>query len=149
MAAFLATWFLCSVGFCSPQVQVDSTQAQPWQNVTAIEFKKIVETDSTVLLLDVRSQSEYDRGHLAGAHLFPYNQLSDRSKELPVDHQRVILVYCHSGHRSQLAAETLVKLGYKKVVNLSAGFSEWKRCQLPIEVTPPPVSKPPEQKPNE
>jgi len=149
MVTFLATWLLCSLGFYSPQVQVDSTQVQKWQDVTATEFKQIIEKDSTAFLLDVRSQPEFDKGHIAAAHLIPYNQLAERSKELPTDHQLVILVYCHSGHRSRLAAETLLKLGYKKVVNLQAGFAEWQRCQFPVTAPPPQESKKPEGKPNE
>lgn len=76
------------------------------------------------ILLDVRSQAEFDTGHIAGALLIPDTEIADRALlELP-DQSAVILVYCRSGRRSKLAAQTLVDAGYTGVYEFG-GIADW------------------------
>lgn len=78
---------------------------------------------SSILVLDVRTKEEYDSGHIPGASLFPYDALSASFKE--PDKARPIVVYCRSGRRSAIAAETLVGMGYTDVSDLG-GLDAWK-----------------------
>src|SRR3546814_10786784 len=55
------------------------------------------------LVLDVRTQAEFDAGHVPGAVLIPHDQLAQRLDEVPVD--REVVVYCHSGRRATLRSE--------------------------------------------
>ena len=74
--------------------------------------------------MDVRTQSEYDGGHIKDAVLIPYDEIGARAPtELP-DKTARILVYCLSGSRSSAAAHTLVGLGYTNVYDMG-GISDW------------------------
>jgi rhodanese-related sulfurtransferase len=77
-----------------------------------------------VLLLDVRTQAEYDQGHIAGAVLIPNTELSRRAPaELP-DKDALIILYCRSGNRSATATRELADLGYSRVYDLG-GIIDW------------------------
>lgn len=78
---------------------------------------------STVLLLDVRTMEEYAAGHLPGAVLAPYDAI--RSSFSEPDRKRPIVVYCRSGRRSAVAAETLASMGYTDVSDFGA-VDNWK-----------------------
>jgi rhodanese-related sulfurtransferase len=77
----------------------------------------------TPLLVDVREPKEWQFCHIAGAVHLPMNQLAQRLDEL--DREREVVVYCHHGIRSQLAAEFLSRQGFKRVYNLVGGIDAW------------------------
>ena len=68
------------------------------------------------LLVDVRTPSEYEE-HISGAINIPHLQINDRLSEFGSDKERQIVVYCRSGHRSEIAKSMLEKAGYKNVCN--------------------------------
>ena len=72
------------------------------------------------LVIDVRSPSEYDSGHLPGTVNIPLGDLSARISTVCPDKNRVILLHCLSGGRSGMAAGTLKSLGYTYVHNLGS-----------------------------
>ena len=78
---------------------------------------------SNVLLLDVRTKEEFQAGHIKGALLFPFDQLSASFAEK--NKYRPIIVYCHSGRRSAIAMNTLVGMGYRQVSDFG-GIGSWK-----------------------
>ena len=88
--------------------------------------------DSTVVLLDVRTPEEFsgETGHLAGAILIPVQELDIRVGELTKYHDRTIVVYCRTGHRSTMAAGILQKHGFK-VMNMEGGITRWRAERLP------------------
>jgi phage shock protein E len=69
------------------------------------------------LVVDVRTKGEFDKQHLDGAILIPYDQIHERTSELGDDKNRPIMLYCRSGRRSGIAAKTLRELGYTQVLN--------------------------------
>ena len=69
------------------------------------------------LLIDARSPDEYAGGHIDGAANIPHDRAAARIGELEADQSRTIVVYCHSGGRSAMAARALKKVGYENVVN--------------------------------
>lgn len=77
------------------------------------------------IFLDVRSQEEWEQGHISGALHIPLGQLPKRLNEIPHDIRTV--VYCASGSRSAIAASILQAAGLKEVVNLSGGYHKWKQ----------------------
>jgi phage shock protein E len=79
---------------------------------------------SKILLLDVRTAEEYAEGHIPGAVLIPYDELAVNFKE--PDKGRPIVVYCRSGRRSAIAADTLKHMGYVNVSDFG-GYTNWKR----------------------
>ena len=85
----------------------------------------VVAHQSEVTLLDVRSAEEFNGpdGRVAGSLLIPLPELESRSGELPAD--RPLVVVCHSGSRSALATQQLLKAGRQRVANLRGGLSRW------------------------
>jgi len=81
------------------------------------------------LLLDVRTQSEYDAGHIDGSVLIPHTELADRLDE--VEGYDKVLVYCASGNRSVAASQILIDAGFKEVYNFKGGFSAWQAYKQP------------------
>ncbi|MEA5013698.1 MAG: rhodanese-like domain-containing protein [Candidatus Limiplasma sp.] len=76
------------------------------------------------ILLDVRTQGEFDAGHIPGAILIPDFELASRAEaELP-QKDAVILLYCRSGNRSASSARTLVEMGYTNVYDFG-GINSW------------------------
>ena len=77
-----------------------------------------------VTLLDVRAKYEYDEAHIDGAVLLPYDAITAESPELPENKDDTIIVYCRSGRRSAIAADTLAVLGYTDIRDLG-GIQDW------------------------
>ncbi len=65
-----------------------------------------------------------DEGHIPGAILIPYTEIENKAIELIPDKDKLILVYCRSGRRSKIAAESLAKLGYTNVKEFG-GIIDW------------------------
>lgn len=100
-------------------------------NITAEEAKQIMDSEEGYIILDVRTQEEYDEGHIPGAILIPYTQIEEKAEEVLTDKDQLILVYCHSGRRSKIAAEALEELGYTNIKEFG-GIIDW-----PYEVEKP------------
>ena len=96
-----------------------------YEQISGAEAKALMDSESGYIIIDARTQEEYDQGHIPGAILIPEYEIGDRAeKELP-DKDQLILVYCRSGRRSKIAAEELVKLGYTNVKEFG-GIIDWK-----------------------
>ena len=96
-----------------------------YEQIGGAEAKALMDSESGYIIIDARTQEEYDQGHIPGAILIPEYEIADRAeKELP-DKDQLILVYCRSGRRSKIAAEELVKLGYTNVKEFG-GIIDWE-----------------------
>ena len=96
-----------------------------YEQISGAEAKALMDSESGYIIIDARTQEEYDQGHIPGAVLIPEYEIADRAeKELP-DKEQLILVYCRSGRRSKIAAEELVKLGYTNVKEFG-GIIDWE-----------------------
>ena len=96
-----------------------------YEQISGAEAKALMDSESGYVIIDARTQEEYDQGHIPGAILIPEYEIADRAeKELP-DKDQLILVYCRSGRRSKIAAEELVKLGYTNVKEFG-GIIDWE-----------------------
>jgi rhodanese-related sulfurtransferase len=76
------------------------------------------------ILLDTRTPSEYNVSHIAGATLVDYGKFNEKVAK-KWDREKVIVVYCTVGYRSERIGEQLKKLGFTKVYNLYGGIFEW------------------------
>lgn len=70
-----------------------------------------------MLLLDVRTPGEYQRGHITGALSLPLDQIGNLAHSVIPDKNLALVVYCQSGMRSAMARKILLKLGYQPVIN--------------------------------
>ena len=97
----------------------------PVQSINASQGKQFISERSldSITILDVRQHSEYEKEHLPGAKWIPLPELDVRVDELDVN--KDIIVYCAIGGRSRVAAQMLIKKGFKNVLNLSGGIKGW------------------------
>ena len=102
----------------------ENDQGAVYVNITAEEAKQIMDSEEDYIILDVRTQEEYDQGHIPGAILIPDTEIKDKAEEVLTDKNQLILVYCRSGRRSKLAAEALVVLGYTNIKEFG-GIIDW------------------------
>jgi phage shock protein E len=72
------------------------------------------------LVIDVRTVQEWDKGHLEGAVLIPYDQIGEKIGAVVKNKSQRIYLYCRTGHRASIAKEALEKMGYKDIVNLGS-----------------------------
>ena len=102
----------------------ENDQGAVYVNITAEEAKQIMDTEEGYIILDVRTQEEYDQGHIPGAIVISYEEIAEKADEVLKDKDQLILVYCRSGRRSKIAAEALVELGYTNIKEFG-GIIDW------------------------
>lgn len=108
--------------------------------VNIIDVEKATH-DKSKLIVDVREPEEFSQGHILGAINVPRGVLEFRADPsypggIPslYDRSAAMVLYCRSGARSALAAQSLKHLGYKAVTSMSGGFLAWQEAGLPVLV---------------
>ena len=103
------------------------------REITVSEVKSGQERGAEFALVDTREESEWARGHAAGAvHLGKGIIERDIEKTIP-DTSKKIVLYCGGGFRSALAADALRKMGYENVYSLAGGWRAWNEAGMPVE----------------
>ena len=116
---FLAVMLLTACG-----QDIENDQGAVYVNITAEEAKQIMDSEEGYIILDVRTQEEYDQGHIPGATQISHEEIAEKAEEVLTDKDQLILVYCRSGRRSKIAAEALVELGYTNIKEFG-GIIDW------------------------
>jgi rhodanese-related sulfurtransferase len=109
----------------------------PYRVVTAPEANAILSFDTNVVVLDVRTQEEYDgtKGHLRRSRLIPVQELPTRWKELNGLQKKQVLVYCCQCPRSAEASSILARKGFTNVLKMDGGIDAWQEAKLPVELS--------------
>lgn len=81
--------------------------------------------NNDTIVLDARTPEEFSEGHIKNAINIPYDEIDVHAEKMLLDKSQLILVYCRSGRRSKIAAESLVNLGYTNVKEFG-GIIDWK-----------------------
>ena len=102
----------------------ENDQGAIYVNITAEEAKQIMDSQEGYIILDVRTQEEYDQGHIPGAIVISHEEITEKAEDVLTDKDQLILVYCRSGRRSKIAAEALVELGYTNIKEFG-GIIDW------------------------
>ena len=105
-------------------LDTENDREAAYMNITAEEAKQIMDTEEGYIILDVRTQEEYDEGHIPGAIVIPHEEIAERAGDALTDKDQLILVYCRSGRRSKIAAEALAELGYTNIKEFG-GIIDW------------------------
>jgi rhodanese-related sulfurtransferase len=93
--------------------------------------KKRLDAGEPIILVDVREESEWARGHIPNAiHLGKGIIERDIEKTIP-EKGAAIVLYCGGGFRSALAADNLKKMGYSNVISMDGGWREWTQANFP------------------
>ncbi len=101
-----------------------------YKNISPQDAWGMMQADENVIVLDVRTRSEFEAEHIPGAKLIPLSELEARLNEL--DKDKAIIVYCKSGYRSGLASEILADHCFPGIYNMLGGITAWKEAGLPV-----------------
>lgn len=118
-------WLALAVMLLSGCGQTEETKREAvYMNITAQQAKEIMDGRENYVILDTRTQEEYEESHIPGAVLIPHDVILEKAEGILTDKDQLILVYCRSGRRSKLAAEDLLKLGYTNIREFG-GIIDW------------------------
>ena len=122
----LFTVFALLLTACSSggQVMDGEDMVRSFTQISQDEAKQMMEQDGTQIIVDVRTQEEYDSGHIPGAICIPNESIGTEQPEELQDLDQIILIYCRSGNRSKQAAQKLFDMGYTKVYEFG-GIIDW------------------------
>lgn len=93
-------------------------------NEISYDVLKKLTKNQEVMLIDVRSNQEYEEGHLNGAINISVYNIKNKIEDFVKNKEQLIILYCSSGHRSKKAKEILEKIGYTNVYNLKNGIDD-------------------------
>ncbi len=97
-----------------------------FKNIDVPTFKEIYAQDPSAVILDVRTEGEYNRGNIDKALHIDMLQNDFAAKVEGLDKEKTYLVYCKGGVRSAKAAAIMCDMGFSKVFNLQGGYDSWK-----------------------
>ena len=117
------------VGACN-QKTIEQTPVKEFPNIKIADVQKKINAKNNILLLDVRTATEFDGplSHIAGAVLLPIQELEQRVDELNEHKEKEIIVICRSGNRSQTGTRILISHGFN-AVNMLGGMEAWNAVQ--------------------
>jgi phage shock protein E len=126
MVLLLAVFvFLTAVAAsCSSNPAKDDSKYGKYVKVSPDEVKAALDAKEKVIIVDVRTDSEYAAGHIPGAILVPDAYIETMASNKLPDKLAKIIVYCQSGRRSEIAASVLLTLGYRYVSDMG-GIADW------------------------
>ncbi|TAN84552.1 MAG: rhodanese-like domain-containing protein [Gallionella sp.] len=103
-------------------------------DISQVELMQRIKANHPGLILDVRSPEEYAEGHIPGAVNIPHDQLSSRLAEIGSYKNKDVVLYCKSGRRAGVAANTLRAAGFSKLLHLDGDMNGWlSKGDLPIK----------------
>ena len=125
LLAAIICFGMAAIKFCTARMKPNTAPARPKSSadLTAEEAKERMEENPNVILLDVRTQEEFDEGHIPGAVCLP-NEFITAEMPFPFEKDAEILVYCRSGRCSAEAASKLRSMGFTKVFDFG-GILDW------------------------
>ena len=96
------------------------------------DVKRRMDGGEKFVLVDVREESEWARGHIAGAVYLGKGVIERDAEQRFPDPNLKLILYCGGGFRSALAADNLQKMGYKNVESMDGGWKGWVEAGLPV-----------------
>lgn len=107
---------------------------QAKSEINEISIDELLEHNQPYVLLDIREDHEWDKGHLPEAMHLGKGIIERDIEQTVADKKQKIVLYCGGGYRSALSAQTLQQMGYQNVYSLIGGYREWCERNLPLEV---------------
>ena len=129
---------LVALAACAGCTGTETSAASPAKSYTDLsveEFRaKIDETGGAgkTVIIDVRTETEYNRERLRGAINHDVNAGVFRDRAARLDRDTTYLLYCQSGTRSARAAQIMGELGFGTVYNMRGGIARWKDAGYPV-----------------
>ena len=105
--------------------EVQTNMSNTYEQISGEQAKALMDSEKDYVIIDARTQEEFDGGHIPGAVLIPEYEIAQRAEDELPDKDQLILVYCRSGRRSKIASQALVDLGYTNVKEFG-GIIDWE-----------------------
>ena len=102
-----------------------NTATFQYSELNAKDFQEMLRSNSDCILIDVRTKSEYDKGHIKNAINISYFAGNFRKKTANFPKDKIIFMYCQTQHRSPFTSKIMKKEGFSKIIDLSGGFVQW------------------------
>ena len=103
------------------------------KQVDGQKFRELRQTHPELVLIDVREGEEWATGHAAAAVHISKGLLEKNIEAAVPQKDAFIVLYCHSGARSSLAGENLMRMGYSNVYSLDGGLAAYEAAGFPVE----------------
>jgi len=103
------------------------------REITITDYREREASGDGMVLIDVREDYEWERGHIPGATHLGRGILERDVERTFADKSTPLVLYCGGGYRSALACDNLQQMGYTNVLSLAGGFREWSGSGLPVE----------------
>lgn len=104
-------------------------------HMTQNQLLSAIEKNTAPMIVDVRSQSEYESGHVPGALHLPFYAIWSRHSEIKGNTEDTLILYCEQGPRAGIAKFAFWTLGYTNLVYLDGHMSGWKEREFPIDTS--------------
>lgn len=101
--------------------------------VNSIQANKLLQSEQEIVVLDVRTQREYEAGHVAGAINIDVTSAEFASKISELDKDKKYLIYCRTNRRSGKAIDVMTAAKFTNLVQMTDGFAGWSANGLPTE----------------
>ena len=95
-----------------------------YEIISQAQAKEIMDSSENYVIVDARTSEEFSEGHIKNAINLDYEEVTQKAESLLPDKNQLILIYCRSGRRSKIAAESLCQLGYTNVKEFG-GIIDW------------------------
>jgi rhodanese-related sulfurtransferase len=106
-------------------------------DISAADTVQFLQKHPETVVIDVRTSSEYQAGHIPGSKLIPVDEIENRMNEVPKEAQHVI-VTCQGGGRSAAACQFLSEKGYTNLMNMYDGMGSWPgKKEIGVIIRPP------------
>lgn len=102
----------------------DSNKENSYEQISAEEAKALMDSETDYVILDVRTEEEFNEAHIEGAILIPDYDIGEKAEGILTNKEQLILVYCRSGRRSKIAASELATMGYTNIKEFG-GIIDW------------------------
>jgi len=120
--------FTLVLGFIAVSVFAGETPQISQQDLLAAQKAP----NNNIILLDVRSEGEYNHGHLAGAINVSYDKVEENLSQLSQYKGSTVVVYCRSGRRAGIAEKILAEDGFNNLRHLTGDMNGWLAAELPV-----------------
>ena len=116
---------MCLLTLAAPMLSGCRTPEASYRQVSQEQAVQIMQEQTGYIIIDVRTEEEYDEGHIPGAVNLPLDYIGTVAPPQLPDKDQLILVYCRSGRRSKQAAQKLADQGYTNIVEFG-GINTWE-----------------------
>jgi rhodanese-related sulfurtransferase len=101
--------------------------------MTREDLLQQMQQGTRMLIVDLRSQGEYDEDHIPGAVQIPFYAVRSGVREIGWSKTDLLVLYCEHGPRSGIASFTLYLSGYERIYSLDGHMQGWRKNEFPIE----------------